>query len=159
MVWGVVGRRACRPGRPEGLTRRLQHWLVRALPESQEEQYDFFRPDLDMLSTKDANFHRNCASNLMRTLVDRNGFTPMGLLRTCLEYARQGPPVVGGIFAAVRKELADLAQGDLLEAVSRVYAFRNKYVAHQEEPLTDPDTAKDALAQWARALHRIWSSE
>ncbi|MBW2087326.1 MAG: restriction endonuclease subunit R, partial [Deltaproteobacteria bacterium] len=126
------------------------------VPSERSKQYDFFRPDLSDLTTSKANYLKNQARNLERTLVDQNGLMPIGLLRFCLEYASGTKRKIGGVFAAVRSCFADAAGSDLLLTVNQIYDFRNQYVAHQEMELSDPDLAQKALIQWANGLHKIW---
>ena len=68
--------------------RSLRHWLgpmdeaargmiLRNLeadvPEDRSEQYAFFDPDLTGLPQGEANYHKRQATNLKRSLVDKNG--------------------------------------------------------------------------------------
>lgn len=82
---------------------------------------------------------------------------PIGLLRWCLEYARGATREIGGVFDAVRRGFAHIASSDLLEVVGRVYDFRNRFVAHQKDELTDADLTRHAIAEWCACLVRIWS--
>ena len=41
--------------------------------------------------------------------------------------------------------------------IGRVYDFRNRYVAHQKEELTDVDLTRQALAEWSKCLCRVWA--
>ena len=135
------------------IVRKLQD----EVPAERNRRYDFFRPKLSELPTGEANYHQRNARNLEKTLVDRNGLMPIGLLRFCLDYASSTKRQVGGVFAAVRSCFADAAAGlNLLLTVNQIYDFRNQYVAHQEMELSDPDLAQKALANWATGLHKIW---
>jgi type III restriction enzyme len=127
------------------------------VPEDRQAQADFFAPDLGNLPPGEAGFHERQGVNLRRTLVDRNGLMPIGLLRWALDYARHSRRSVGGVFQAVRQRFSEVAQTDLHELIDRVYSFRNEYIAHQERELSEPAIARQALSEWARGLHRVWS--
>jgi type III restriction enzyme len=127
------------------------------VPDDRQAQADFFAPDLGNLPPGEAGFHERQGVNLRRTLVDRNGLMPIGLLRWALDYARHSRRSVGGVFQAVRQRFSEVAQTDLYELIDRVYSFRNEYIAHQERELSEPAIARQALGEWARGLHRVWS--
>jgi len=128
------------------------------VPEDRSEQYAFFDPDLTGLPRGEANYYKRQATNLKRSLVDKNGLMPIGLLRWCLNYAHTTRRKVGGIFEIVRIRFADLSRSDLFSSIESIYTFRNEYVAHQDRELSDPELAKQALVQWTSGLHQIWSS-
>jgi type III restriction enzyme len=44
---------------------------------------------------------------------------------------------------------------DLLAAVTKINDFRNTYVAHQEQELTDSKKAENALMQWISGLRAM----
>ena len=127
------------------------------VPADRSDQYAFFHPDLTDLPTGETNFHKRQATNLERTLVDRNGLMPIGLLRWCLDYARTTRRKIGGVFEVVRTRFADVSRTELFSMIDAIYSFRNEYVAHQPRELSDPELAKQALIQWANGLHQIWS--
>jgi len=127
------------------------------VPMDGTRQYEFFHPDLTNLPTGEANFHQRQAKNLERTLVDQNGLMPIGLLHWSLNYVRTTKRKIGGIFESIRIRFADVSQTDLPTMIGIIYTFRNKYIAHQDRELSDPELAKQALIQWADGLYRIWS--
>jgi len=80
----------------------------------------------------------------------------MGLLKWCLDYARNPKTPPGGIFSAVKAAFFEAAKTDLLDTVDRIYSFRNEYIAHQEKELADRELAKEAMRDWISGLRRIW---
>jgi type III restriction enzyme len=94
-------------------------------------------------------------SDLKRTLADRAGMSPIGLLRWCLQQPREAKPIVGGIFAAVHQRFG-FASDETYKLVSVINTFRNEYVAHQNKELTDPTAARNELSQWINGLVVIW---
>jgi type III restriction enzyme len=134
----------------------LLDFLSDDVPDERGAQREFFEPDFSHLPIGEANFHQRQASNLRRTLVDRNGLMPIGLLHWCLDYTWHSRRIVGGVFQAVKTRFVDAAKTDLYEVIDRIYSFRNEYIAHQERELSDPALARQALCEWVKGLHRIW---
>jgi type III restriction enzyme len=135
----------------------LVDMLTAALPTENAAQRSYFEPSLDTIPSDDASFIRRQAANLKRTLVDRNGVMPIGLLKWCLEYARASKRELGGVFRAVKDGFAVVAKSDLTELLGRVYDFRNRYVAHQKEELRDAEQTRQAMREWISCLHRVWA--
>ncbi len=131
--------------------------LMSSMPEDTAYQRSFFAPTLDGASANDERFLGQQAANLRRTLVDHNGVMPIGLLKWCLEYARGAKKELGGVFAAVREGFGEASKTDLTEMIGRVYDFRNRFVAHQKEELTDAELTRHALAEWTTCLCRVWA--
>ena len=116
--------------------------LLPYVPTLAQEQANFFDPYYKGLKARDESWLRKHAANLKRSLVYRNGLWPLGLLQFCLDYARTADDNVGGVFKAVRESFKEDAKTHLLETVSRMADFRNKFVAHQEAELTDGAKAR-----------------
>jgi len=125
------------------------------IPTEREAQKKFFETDASGLTEKETDDFKRRSSNLKRTLVDHNGVSPIGLLRECLQYARDSKKSVGPVFDCVKKEF-QMESEETYKLVSRINAFRNAYVAHQTKELTDLAMAKAALAEWTGGLCRIW---
>lgn len=123
-----------------------------ALPEDADEQSVFFNPDLTAEKKKHQQFLEHQTSLLKRFLVHRSPIMPVGMLRFCLDYSRKTEDAPGGVLVAVREEFSDLAETDLAELLAAVYEFRNTYVAHVKEELTDKDAAEAALQQWIQTV-------
>ncbi len=126
------------------------------LPETELAQKDFFNPYYDALSSRDIEWHKKHANNLRRTLIFQNGLWPLGLLKFCLDYSENDRHSIGGIFESIKKHFKKYNGSGLLDSVNTVADFRNKFVAHQEEPLTDVDLAKNGLNAWIRGLVKIY---
>jgi len=76
-------------------------------------------------------------------------------LRNCLDYALNDTTKIGGVFETLQTQLRFQGGRKLLETVTRINDFRNTYIAHQEEELTDQSLAKQELKIWIEALQRI----
>ena len=92
---------------------------------------------------------------MKRTLIENDGVMPMGLLKWCLDYAKNPKTPPGGIFSAVETAFVDAAKTDLLDTVDRIYSFRNEYIAHQEKELDDMNLAQRAMNEWIKGLMLI----
>jgi type III restriction enzyme len=102
--------------------------------------------------------YEELSRNLRKTLIYRSGVSPLGMLRSCLDYALNDSTQIGGIFDTMKTGLRFTGARDLLDRVRRLNDFRNSYVAHQETPLTDPHTTKIALAEWIAAMNSLWGA-
>ena len=125
------------------------------IPDQKEAQEKFFAPDITALPKKEAENYLRRGKDLKRTLVDHNGMSPIGLLRWCLQHARESVTPVGGVFAEVKACFSSLSDGDY-KLVSRINTFRNDYIAHQNKELTDAAIAAKALGEWVSGLCKIW---
>jgi len=133
--------------------------LKASIPGDQNQRQRFFEPDLTVLRPRDESFHKRQAINLRRTLIENDGVMPMGLLKWCLEYAKNPKVPPGGIFIAVKTRFEDLAKTELLDTVGKIYSFRNEYIAHQEKELDDKNEAKQVLKDWIKGLDLILGTE
>ncbi len=132
--------------------------LSPALPATVPEQKAWFSPYLDSLEDRLRDHYRNLANNLRKTVVFKNGVSPLGLLRSCFLHALIHDTDVGGVFKAVRKEFSKDGDDKVLEIIEKVNEFRNIYVAHSQKELNDGQIAKDNLKHWANALTTISKS-
>ncbi len=133
--------------------------LRATIPEDVKKRERFFEPDLTVLHPRDQSFFKRQESNLKRTLIENDGVMPMGLLKWCLDYAKNPKTPPGGIFSAVKAAFVDAAKTNLPDTVDRIYSFRNEYIAHQEKELVDKEVARQAMMDWILGLRRIWRAE
>jgi type III restriction enzyme len=133
------------------LVRRLQP----ELPVTVDAQKAWFAPYLGGVDRKSEDYYRKLAQNLKRTLVFNNGLSLIGLLRSCLDYALNDTTKIGGVFEALQTQLRFQGGRKFLETVTRINDFRNTYIAHQEQELTDKNLTEQELKIWIEALHMI----
>ncbi len=133
------------------LVQRLQP----ELPVTVDAQKAWFAPYLGGVDRKSEGDYRKLAQNLKRTLVFNNGLSLIGLLRSCLDYALNDTTKIGGVFEALQTQLRFQGGRKFLETVTRINDFRNTYIAHQEQELTDKNLAEQELKIWIEALHMI----
>ena len=130
--------------------------LTPRMPSDMQEQKDWFEPYLQGIDRRTVRHYEEMARNLRKTLVYKNGVSPLGLLRSCLEYALNDNTRLPGVFGAVKNEFRFTGGRDLLDRVKLINDFRNTRVAHQETPLTNPTEAKTALVVWIEGMNRLW---
>ncbi|MBF2097084.1 MAG: DEAD/DEAH box helicase family protein [Gloeomargaritaceae cyanobacterium C42_A2020_066] len=136
------------------LVRRLRP----VMPVAVEDQKAWFAPYLGNVERKAEDYYRKLAQNLKRTLVFNNGLSLIGLLRSCMDYALNESTPIGGVFEALQTHLQFQGAQEILERVTRINDFRNTYVAHQPQELTDRSQAKQELKVWIETLRLIGTS-
>lgn len=136
------------------IARRMEDRLPVDTP-SQKAWFDVYLP-YDLPNGKRRHFEM-MAKNLKKTLLYQSGISPIGLLRTCLDYALNDHTRLNGVFEAVREQFRFQGARRLLDAANRVNDFRNTWVAHQEQELTDGELAKEELVTWVEAI-RLFSA-
>jgi len=122
------------------------------IPSRPDQQKAYFEPNLSYLDSRDTNWLKSNGASLKKALVYRNFIMPIGLLGFCLEYAKKGGLGVGGVFKSVEQGFSRFNDSTLSGRVDNIRNFRNKYIAHQQEELTDSKIAKDELGNWIGGL-------
>jgi type III restriction enzyme len=125
------------------------------IPSDRNAQREFFAPDTSALSKKEAEMCERRGRDLKRTLVDHNGMSPIGLLRWCLQYARESTLAPSPALAATRRNFSNV-DAAIHTLINRINTFRNDYVAHQNKELTDSAIAREALVEWAAGNVALW---
>ncbi len=133
--------------------------LTPDMPATEQEQKAWLSPYFARVDEKQRLYFQQMAQNLKRTLVFKNGISPLGLLRGCLDYALNDNTKIGGVFDAVRTRFKVKGGRDLLAMVTEINNFRNTYVAHQERELTDAKLAETNLKQWIQGLWKLSEPE
>jgi len=115
---------------------------------------DWFFPYM-AIAKKEQDYYKRFAANLRKTLVYGKPLSPIGLLRSCLDYAADDNLVLGGIFEAVRSGFRVSGIKKLLDEVTQINDFRNNWIAHQSDKLSDKALAEQELARWIEGLELI----
>lgn len=137
---GVIVRRLSKDMPPDAATQKA--WFGVYIPQTAEQRK---RQQYEQL-----------ANNLKRTLVFNNGIMPIGLLRSCMDYALNDNTKLGGVFDAVRTHFKVAGGRKMLEQVQEVYDFRNNYIAHQGGgELADGKLAEKYLLKWVELLKML----
>jgi len=131
--------------------------LQGSLPTNALVQKNWFEPYLGKVDSRMHRHYSELARNLRKTLVYQTGVSPLGQLRSCLDYALNDSTALTGVFEAVKEEFQIPGIRSLFDAVQKVNDFRNNHVAHQEKPLNKPADARAALVQWVQTLIALWA--
>lgn len=129
--------------------------LLQDLPAAEQEQKAWLAPYFGKLEERQKPYFLQMAQNLKRTVVFKNGVSPLGLLRGCLDYALNDNNRLGGVYDAVRNRFKVQGGRDLLAIVTEINNFRNTYVAHQEKDLINAKEAEKSLKQWITGLRLL----
>lgn len=76
----------------------------------------------------------------------------LGTLIFCLDYAHFGGWGASGVWKDVQQAYSGRAMEELHSLLLKVNEFRNKHVAHVEEPVKDSDQAWRAMVHWLKCL-------
>ena len=136
----------------------MQQKLIPLMPANMQEQKDWFEPYFGGADRRMVKHYEEMSRNLRKTLVYKNGVSPLGLLRSCLDYALNDNTKLTGVFDGVKSEFRFSGGRDLFDRVKSINDFRNTRVAHQEMPLTNPAEAKAALLVWVEGMNRLWQA-
>lgn len=132
--------------------------ILPEVPKTGQEQNIWFKPHLGNVPEPQRRDYEFMASNLRKTVILKNGLSPIGLLRTCFQYAIVDKYNIGCVFDSVLNQFSSEGDKTLFDFCSKVNAFRNRYVAHQKEELKDSNTTKDNLKIWIEFLLRLTES-
>ena len=130
--------------------------LVPAMPKDAASQQAWFAVYLPYgTDAGTQKRYEQTALNLKKTMVFKSGTMPIGLLRTCLDFALNGRVKPGGVFESVSKAFKVDGARKILQQVQQVYDFRNTYVAHQQQELKDPGLAQRNIILWINTLRML----
>lgn len=130
----------------------LAERLGKRVPTEHQKLHDYFQPYLGNVESRLRGHLERNQRYLRENLVDGRSMNRVGLLLFCLRFAQEDGGDIPGVWADVRQAFQDQACGRLYRELDGVYSYRNAYVAHAEEHLTDPDMAWEALGDWMRCL-------
>ncbi len=132
--------------------------MLSDMPSDFVEQKDWFEPYMKNIDYRNEGYYKSTAKNLKRTLVFKNGISPIGLLRSCLNFAMNDNSRIEGVFLSVKNNFRISGGRELLSLVEDINEFRNTYIAHQEKELNDEKMAKKELRKWIEGLKIISES-
>ena len=122
------------------------------VPAKRDEQNAWFKPYMHDDTGRSYDRYRRTADNLKRGLVYGSPHSVIGLLRSCLDYALNDKTKLDGVFVAIRDSFRFPGSQQILQHISEVNDFRNKYIAHIDEELTDRALAESNLKHWVQTL-------
>jgi type III restriction enzyme len=134
--------------------RILEQQIKPAIPAQDHER--FFQPSLDHLSKAERAALEKNQRHLFSILVENRPVQRLGTLLFCLGYAQRGTAAAaGGVWQAVRQRFSAPAFQAIYGLLDQVNQFRNRYIAHVEQPLRDADEARAALRTWLTCLNQM----
>ena len=133
--------------------RILEQQIKPAIP--QEDSEGFFNPSLAHLRPDRRSKLEQQQRQLRDNLVANRPIQRLGTLLFCLGYAQRGDANAGGVWQAVRQRFSAPAFQALYGLLDQVNQFRNRYIAHVEQPLCDADEARAALRTWLACLNQM----
>jgi type III restriction enzyme len=142
----------------EGARALIEKKLGPLVPQGPVKEKDFFEPYFERIDARMRGHYSDMARNLRKTLVLKNGVSPLGLLRNCLDHALNDRNKPGGVFEAIRESFKMAGGRKLLDVVQSMNDFRNTRIAHQERPVTDVKEAKGTLVRWIEGLSLLWKA-
>jgi hypothetical protein len=101
---------------------------------------------------RERNLFAKNGRNLQKNVVHGANCNRIGTLLFCLEYPRRWRQHLGGVWRDVRRVFGGAQFGQLYTVLDAMNQFRNKHVAHVDEPLTDGEAADAAMKQWIAGL-------
>jgi type III restriction enzyme len=132
--------------------------LTPKMPANMQAQKDWFEPYLGKVDPRMHRHYEELARNLRKTIVYKDGVSPLGLLRNCLDYSLNDKSRLTGVFDAAREAFRFQGARDVLDKVKFINEFRNTRVAHQEQPINDANDARSALIKWIEGLRGLGSA-
>ena len=95
--------------------------------------------------------------NLERNLVHNGKSNIIGTLLFCLDYAANWNLDLAGVWRDVKQVFNDADVLALYPVIKEMNDFRNKHVAHIDQPLTDTEAAERAMQEWIRGLAQMYA--
>ncbi len=135
--------------------RILYTHLEPLLPTNHDERLHMFEPDLSQVPPDKRGLYERIQSYLMDNLIYGRSIQRLGTLRACLHHAICKPYPAGGIWKAVEEAFSGERFHQLYNLLDSVVEFRNKRVAHPEQPVTHPDEARAMLKTWLACLQQM----
>ena len=133
----------------------LQKTLAPRVPSHRADADYYFQPDFSDLSVPQESVFSKNGRYLRKNLVYNQNNNRIGVLLFCLEHAVKGAPEVGGIWQDVREVLGDAQYKALYPTLDSINKFRNRHVAHVDQPLSDGAVADAALNEWINGLAEL----
>jgi type III restriction enzyme len=132
--------------------------LAPLVPSVRSAQQDFFAPELSSIEKHKLKYYGNEIKKLERAVVFRSPISPMGHLRFALEVGLTST-APAPLFLALRGCFGTAKDQELLDLLTSVYTFRNKFIAHQEQDSVKKETARPQLKEWIDLLVLLYGAK
>ncbi len=133
----------------------LHRTLAARVPSHRGDADYYFQPDLSDLSIPQESVFAKNGRYLRKNLVYGQNNNRIGVLLFCLEHAVKGKPELGGIWQDVREVFGTDEFRALYPLLNSMNTFRNRHVAHVDDPLNDGEAADAAMNQWINGLAEL----
>lgn len=134
----------------------LKKYLKPRVPDNYADRGYYFEPYLDDEKPGVKNALSKNQRNLQKILVHGANCNRIGTFLFCIDYANSWDLDIGAIWKDVRSAFATPAVESLMPVIRDMNEFRNRHVAHVDEPLTDADKAEEALKQWIQGISQLY---
>jgi type III restriction enzyme len=133
----------------------LKQEMLPYVPQDRDEQHYYFKPHLtDLPKALESELMKHTI-NLKKNLVFDAHNNRIGNLLFCLSFGsseRFAKYTIGGVWQDVAEAFSGPEHLKLIPILNEMNDFRNHYVVHGEEPLTDLKIAEKAMVQWVAGL-------
>ena len=133
----------------------IQSELSSYLPISKDEQNYYFKPYVDNLPKPLASELMKHTINLKKNLIFGAHNNRIGNLLFCLSFGtsdRFAGVQVGGVWEDVPEAFSDPQYQALIPIINEMNDFRNHYIVHGEQVLTDLPLAESSMKVWIQGL-------
>jgi type III restriction enzyme len=129
--------------------------LMPYVPSGRDEQKYYFEPYMDNLPGGLQSELRKHTINLRKNLMFDAHNNRIGNLLFCMslgESDRFRGYRLGGVWDDVVEAFSGMEYRELLPTLNAMNDFRNRFVVHLDEPLTDVEVAEQAMRLWVRGI-------
>lgn len=133
----------------------LDKFIRPKVPTVAEKREVYFTPYLGNIRPKEKFLLEKNGRYLRDNLVHGRSIMKLGTLLFCLDYARGGGWGAPGVWKDIELAFSGRGVEELFSLLEKVNDFRNKHVAHVEEPLKNADEAWPAMMLWLKCLSKM----
>jgi type III restriction enzyme len=130
----------------------LENKIAPHIPNVTSDREMYFKPYTNNLPPNQKPLIEQKQHYLRDILVFGRRYLLIGTLLFCLRFAQQGGGNVAGVWKDVYQEFSGQKFSELHSILSQVNDFRNKFVAHPEEILSDADESWKAMKIWLKCV-------
>jgi len=135
--------------------RIVRQRLAPRVPQRSQDQRHYFAPYLDDFASRDRNPLLKNQRLLQRNLVHGDTCNRIGLFLFCVDYANNWHVNAPFVWVDVRDVFSTPEFAAVYPEIAAMYDFRNRHVAHTEEPLSDGNKAEQAMKGWVAGLLKL----
>jgi len=130
----------------------LEKFIKPKIPVVAEKREVYFMPFLGNLAPRERVLLEKNGRFLKDNLLFGRSIMKLGTLLFCLDYAKGKGWGATGVWKDVEQAYSRPEMEELHSLLTEVNSFRNRHVAHVEEPLRNDKIAWQAIIKWLRCL-------